>query len=193
MAAQNIHLKCSNPTLERLIDEQLGLFKDIQRDAHLPPDIIILQHGQNVPTLSHPVQTLEIPKGVVRLGEVTDKLSYLLSGREFHIEDENDNIDLGEFILIPAENLLIHQTSAAEIRLTDKERLLLRFLHEAGDKGIARKTLLKDVWGYADDAETHTLETHIYRLRQKMEAHTDHNLIKVVDGIYKIDNKKPAN
>lgn len=192
MSAQNIFLKLSNPTLERLIDEQLTLFKDLKRDPSSAPDLVIIQQGQATDTTFGAAQIFEIPKGAIRLGEVMDKLGYLLSGREFHIEDENENIDLGEFLLIPAENLLIHQGTKNEIRLTDKERLLLRFLYEAGDDGIARKQLLKDVWGYADDAETHTLETHIYRLRQKIEQHTTHEVIKVIDGIYTIDVKSMA-
>ena len=186
---KNILLQLSNPTLQRLIEEQLSLFKDLKQDASLPADLIVTQQGQTV-SAAPSAQIFEIPKGAVRLGEIMDKLGYLLSGREVHIEDENENIDLGEFILIPAENLLIHQGTQTDIRLTDKERLLLRFLFEAGEDGIARKQLLKDVWGYADDAETHTLETHIYRLRQKLEGHSHHNLIKVTDGIYTIDPKK---
>ena len=96
----------------------------------------------------------------------------------------------GEFTLFLSDNILTHIESGDDVRLTDKERLLLRFLSEAGDIGIPRKDLLKAVWGYADDAETHTLETHIYRLRQKLEIYHAQNLIKVLDGVYKIDLKK---
>lgn len=189
---KNVLLQLGNPTLYRLINEQLSLFKGLKQDPSLPADIIVTQQGQTVESSLPNAQIFEIPKGAIRLGEIMDKLGYLLSGRELHIEDENENIDLGEFLLIPSENLLTHHDSKSDIRLTDKERLLLRFLYESGDEGIARKQLLKDVWGYADDAETHTLETHIYRLRQKLEQHTDHDLITVTDGIYKIDVKKPA-
>lgn len=192
MTSQTILLKIENPVLTRLIEEQLAIFKTIKIDAALPPDVAIVQHGLSTEDLPPSAQILEIPKGAVRLGEVMDRLNYLLSGRESHIEDENENIDLGEFVLKPAENMMLHKTSGHDIRLTDKERLVLRFLYEAGNAGLPRKDLLKAVWGYADDAETHTLETHIYRLRQKIEALGDYNLIKVQDGIYRIDIKKPA-
>lgn len=190
MTTQNVLLKIENPVLERLIEEQLAIVKSITLDKSLPPQLIIVQQGINLtPELAH-IPSLEIPKGAIRLGEIMDKFSYLLSGRESHIEDENEHIDLGEFTLFPSDNILTHLESGHDIRLTDKERLLLRYLSEAGDTGIPRKDLLKAVWGYADDAETHTLETHIYRLRQKLEIYQAQNLIKVLDGIYKIDLKK---
>lgn len=192
MATQNILLKIENPVLARLIEEQLAIAKNITVDPALPPELIIVQHGTSIPAEFNNIPSLEIPKGAVRLGEVMDRFSYLLSGREAHIEDDNENIDLGDFTLSPSENILTHIESGDDIRLTDKERLLLRFLYEAKDTGIPRKDLLKAVWGYADDAETHTLETHIYRLRQKLEAYAAQNMIKVLDGVYKLDIKKPA-
>ncbi len=192
MTTQNILLKIENPVLHRLVEEQLSMIKTITFDATLPPHLMIAQQGYVIPPHFNTVPFLEIPKGAVRLGEIIDKIGYLLSGRESHIEDENENIDLGEFTLFPSENILTHLESGDDIRLTDKERLLLRFLFEAKETGIPRKDLLKAVWGYADDAETHTLETHIYRLRQKLEVYDAQNLIKVFEGVYKIEIKKPA-
>lgn len=57
----------------------------------------------------------------------------------------------------------------AEIRLTDKEAALLNCLHRH-DAPVDRETLLREIWGYGDGVSTHTLETHIYRLRQKLET-----------------------
>jgi hypothetical protein len=192
MTIQNVLLQIENPVLKRLIEEQLAIVKTITTDSSKSADLIIVQHGSTIEPHLNSVPFLEIPKGAIRLGEIVDKFGYLLSGRESHIENENENIDLGEFTLFPSENILTHIESGEDIHLTDKERLLLRYLSEAADVGIPRKDLLKSVWGYADDAETHTLETHIYRLRQKLETYDAQNLIKVLDGVYKIDIKKPA-
>ncbi len=57
-----------------------------------------------------------------------------------------------------------------KIRLTEKETALLSALHQASGKSLSRTALLDKVWDYAESAETHTLETHIYRLRQKIET-----------------------
>ena len=56
------------------------------------------------------------------------------------------------------------------IRLTDKETKILRYLSRTPGKDVTRQTLLSEVWGYNHTIDTHTVETHIYRLRQKMEA-----------------------
>jgi DNA-binding response OmpR family regulator len=55
------------------------------------------------------------------------------------------------------------------VRLTDKETAILKYLYRAGDKAVAREKLLDEVWGYNAAVTTHTLETHVYRLRQKIE------------------------
>ena len=57
-----------------------------------------------------------------------------------------------------------------KIRLTEKETSILRYLFRAGDKVVSRETLLGEVWGYNASVTTHTLETHVYRLRQKIES-----------------------
>ena len=55
------------------------------------------------------------------------------------------------------------------MRLTEKETDILRYLYRAGQRPVSREKLLKEVWGYNAGVTTHTLETHIYRLRQKVD------------------------
>ncbi len=57
-----------------------------------------------------------------------------------------------------------------KLRLTDKEANILKYLYRAGSKAVARDELLAEVWGYNAGVTTHTLETHVYRLRQKIET-----------------------
>lgn len=76
---------------------------------------------------------------------------------------------IGPFTFQPAAKLLIENGSRKKIRLTEKEVAILRHLYRAGDKPVARETLLGEVWGYNAGVNTHTLETHVYRLRQKIE------------------------
>ncbi len=57
-----------------------------------------------------------------------------------------------------------------QTRLTEKEAALLRYLHRAGNRAVAREELLREVWGYSPLATTHTVATHIHRLRRKLEA-----------------------
>ena len=83
---------------------------------------------------------------------------------------EDAVFSIGPFVFRPAAKLLVDTHRGRRIRLTDKERAILRFLHRAGGAVVSRQTLLNEVWGYNTGVTTHTLETHVYRLRQKLEA-----------------------
>ena len=77
---------------------------------------------------------------------------------------------IGPYSFRPASKLLLREVDNKKVRLTEKETAILKYLHRAGDKVVGRDTLLNEVWGYNPSMTTHTLETHIYRLRQKIEG-----------------------
>lgn len=79
-----------------------------------------------------------------------------------------DAIPIGQYSLLPQDFLLL-DAEGQGVRLTEKETSILVCLSRAGGKAVSRQALLDDVWAYAEGVETHTLETHIYRLRQKIE------------------------
>jgi DNA-binding response OmpR family regulator len=73
------------------------------------------------------------------------------------------------------------------IKLTDKEAAILQYLHRADGAAVSRETLLDQVWGYQSGVTTHTLETHIYRLRQKIEpVNGENTLLLTEDGGYRL-------
>ncbi|MDE2487474.1 MAG: response regulator transcription factor [Alphaproteobacteria bacterium] len=75
---------------------------------------------------------------------------------------------LGVYEFRPAAKLLVDENQR-KIRLTEKETNILKYLYRAGEKPVSREELLAEVWGYNAGVTTHTLETHVYRLRQKIE------------------------
>ncbi len=77
---------------------------------------------------------------------------------------------IGPYTFQPGNKMLVDADGKRKIRLTEKETAILMFLYRAGDKVIGRDVLLDEVWGYNAAVATHTLETHIYRLRQKIEC-----------------------
>lgn len=83
-------------------------------------------------------------------------------------QSEDAVFGIGPYTFKPAAKLLVDD-KGAKIRLTEKETSILKFLYRAGDKVVGRDVLLHEVWGYNAGVTTHTLETHIYRLRQKIE------------------------
>lgn len=85
-----------------------------------------------------------------------------------HEQSEDAVFQLGPYTFKPAVKMLITEDDK-KIRLTEKETNILKFLYRATDGVVARDVLLHEVWGYNAGVTTHTLETHIYRLRQKIE------------------------
>jgi DNA-binding response OmpR family regulator len=85
-----------------------------------------------------------------------------------HEQSEHAVFHIGPYSFRPAQKLLV-DARGRKIRLTEKETSILRYLYRAGEKPVPREELLTQVWGYNAGVTTHTLETHIYRLRQKIE------------------------
>ncbi len=85
-----------------------------------------------------------------------------------HEQSEDAVFTIGHYTFRPSAKMLVDE-KGAKIRLTEKETAILKFLYRAGEKVITRDVLLHEVWGYNSGVTTHTLETHIYRLRQKIE------------------------
>lgn len=82
---------------------------------------------------------------------------------------------------------MLHHEGGQHVPLTEKEALLLAALHAALPAAASREQLLRDVWAYAGDSETHTLETHIYRLRSKLaELNPAAADIVTSDGTYRL-------
>ena len=107
------------------------------------------------------------------------RVAVLLARVRSHLRQHNQSDDaiftVGPYKFQPAAKMLVigdGQNSAGQkkIRLTEKETAILKYLYRVGNKTVSRETLLGEVWGYNAAVTTHTLETHIYRLRQKIEA-----------------------
>jgi DNA-binding response OmpR family regulator len=100
-----------------------------------------------------------------------------------HDASEDAIFTIGPYTFRPSSKLFLN-LKGNKIRLTDKETSILRYLYRAGQQAVSRETLLREVWGYNSGVTTHTLETHIYRLRQKIEhdAATPVILVTESDG-----------
>jgi DNA-binding response OmpR family regulator len=99
-----------------------------------------------------------------------------------HEASEDAVFTIGPYTFRPSAKLLTDDTGKRKIRLTEKETAILKFLYRAGARSIGRDTLLNEVWGYNAGVTTHTLETHVYRLRQKIERNPAKAEILITDG-----------
>lgn len=103
-----------------------------------------------------------------------------------HDQSEDVVFTIGPYSFQPAAKLL-EANDGGKVRLTDKETSILKFLYRQGPKTITRDILLKEVWGYNNRVTTHTLETHIYRLRQKIERDPSNaRLLVTEEGGYRL-------
>jgi len=103
-----------------------------------------------------------------------------------HEASEDAVFTIGHYSFRPGAKLLVNERGS-KIRLTEKETAILRYLYRSGQKPVAREVLLQEVWGYNSGVTTHTLETHIYRLRQKIEKDPSNAVLLVTEaGGYKL-------
>ena len=120
------------------------------------------------------------------------KFSVLLARVRAHLrsfeQSEDATFQIGPYEFRPSMKLL---TTAEDkkVRLTEKETNILKYLYRAGGKSVAREELLSEVWGYNANVTTHTLETHVYRLRQKIEPDpTNARLLMTDTGGYRLQS-----
>ena len=104
-------------------------------------------------------------------------------------KSENTQYNIGNYIFKPNSKIL-ESNEGRSIRLTEKENNILNFLYKNLGNVINRETLLHEVWGYNSKVTTHTLETHIYRLRQKIEDDPSKACFLITEpGGYKLRHK----
>ena len=125
-----------------------------------------------------------------RLAEIIARLRAQIRAFE---TSEDAVLLIGPYHFRPGSRTLTEPTSNRRIRLTDKEASVLKHLYRAGRTPVSRQALLRDVWGYATGASTHTVETHIYRLRRKIEPDaTSARILVNVDGGYRLGYERGA-
>ena len=98
-----------------------------------------------------------------------------------HDQSEDAVFTIGGYTFKPAAKLLLDE-KGGKLRLTEKETSILRHLFRAGTQVVTREILLREVWGYNSNVTTHTLETHIYRLRQKIERDPSNSQLLITEG-----------
>ena len=125
-----------------------------KKDCHIKPSVI--QQFLLNKTIAKPF----------KMSRLTDEIDGLLAERGDKVMVPKR---IGKYLLLEDESLLVGPDDSKRIRLTEKETAILMRLSAANGESVNRKTLLEEVWGYKAGINSHTLETHIYRLRKKIE------------------------
>lgn len=187
---KTIKIVLDDAILAGMVAEQLARIKNIEiNDAQ--PDLVISRvrtdyAGPHLLLGGKAGENCDVLPLPLRLGELNDRVGYILSGRDRFTQE--DTIAFNGLTLNAEDGIMLRVADGAQIRLTDKEKLLILSLYAEESRSLDRAGLLQKVWSYSENAETHTLETHLYRLRQKLEdgfGLTD--LIVTRDGVYTLN------
>ena len=113
---------------------------------------------------------------------IAELLARLRAQLRIFENSEDAVFTVGPYTFRPSAKLLVETTRNKRIRLTEKEAAILKFLYRAGTRPVPRQVLLNEVWGYNAAVTTHTLETHIYRRRQKIEPDPSNATLLITEG-----------
>lgn len=120
----------------------------------------------------------------LRLGELLARIRTHL--RQYQ-HQENARIKIGAFHFIQGRKILSHRETGETLNLTEKESAIIKYLLKKSGQVTPKSELLEEVWGYGDQISTHTLETHIYRLRQKINYVDDTPFIVTKENGYQLN------
>lgn len=132
---------------------------------------------------AHCVYALDYAKAPLRLGETLSAIE-----AAWQRSTQKHILALGKaYQLLPLKKQLVHKATGNTIDLTDKEAQLLQELLKAKNHTATKDELLKKIWGFETEINTHTLETHIYRLRAKLKDLSGSEMIAADEGGYKLE------
>lgn len=159
--------------------------KQMRRGGFKAPIIMLTAQGSDADTV------LGLEAGANDYVVKPFRFAVLLARMRAHLRQHEASEDavfqIGPYTFHPGSKLLV-SAKGSKLKLTEKETAILRFLYRAGRKPVPRDVLLQEVWGYNATVTTHTLETHIYRLRQKIEPDASRATILMTDpGGYRLE------
>ena len=174
-----------------------------EEDAGIIPDMIIVDEDTDNLRELHK-QQLQVPTILLRSsgadadGAEASNIVYkplvlnnffnlLQAGINIYENSSDGYLNFNQYELRPSKKEILNLRNNEIIKLTEKEVAIIKYLYKAKDKIVSKNELLQEVWGYSPEVTTHTIETHIYRLRQKVE-HEDAaaQIILTSDGGYQL-------
>ncbi len=202
----NLFILSDNEKFLEDLSEQINLYAPEYasniNNAETVPDVIILDDKkENLPDLQNqyphtpifilktqdsekPVDTdlLKYEEKPLILSSFISKLQAVIN---LTASSDAGRLKFNKYELRPANKEIVNLRNGDVIKLTEKEVSIIQYLYKIRGRIVSKNELLQEVWGYRPDVTTHTIETHIYRLRQKVEKdEPDAQLIITEEGGY---------
>ncbi len=199
--AYTLFIECEHDVIRAALQEQCAITQDFQlAETHSARDensVTVFYAGKNaVVPASWPEREPEFPALYVAYGTETsepeechnlpvrigDLLKNIRQKQDARARIGDKIFSIGMYAFQPGSRLLWREGETDKMRLTEKEAAMLLYLLQAEGEPVGRDALLQNVWGYHAEVTTHTLETHIYRLRQKIDSEGRYAPLLITDA-----------
>lgn len=163
-----------------IVDENTEKLRELHKQQLQVPTILLLSSGADA-------GDAEASNIVYKPLVLNNFLNLLQAGINIYENSSDGYLNFNQYELRPSKKEILNLRNGEVIKLTEKEVAIIKYLYKAKDKIVSKNELLQEVWGYNPEVTTHTIETHIYRLRQKVE-HEDKSaqIILTSDGGYQL-------
>ena len=164
-----------------ILDEQPEILEKLRLNHPRTP-IILLQKSDDEKVGSSALNNV-----IFKPLSLDKLLNQIKSGINILENTEDGYLTFNKYIVRPIKKDIYNQRNQEVVKLTEKEVAIIKHLYKCRDRIVTKNELLQEVWGYSPDVSTHTIETHIYRLRQKVEHEdAEAQLILTEDGGYRL-------
>ena len=162
-----------------IIDENTSLISNLKNQYPQTPILVLLKQGDEKLKENNFIKYENKPL------ILNDFINKLRSAINLAFNSHEGILRFNKYCLYPLSKEIVNLRNKETIKLTEKEVAIIQYLYKIKDRIVTKTELLQQVWGYSPDVTTHTIETHIYRLRQKVEHDdVDAQLIMTEDGGY---------
>lgn len=146
-----------------LIDEAQEMAASYAKKYSYAPVYVMLEKGTDLPKDKGLIKYVQKPLVLNKL------INYLNSAINLAANSKAGKLVFNKYVLYPVGKEILNLRNNVTVKLTEKEVSILQYLYKIKNRIVTKTELLQEVWGYNPDVTTHTIETHIYRLRQKVE------------------------
>lgn len=165
-----------------IIDDNIDIFKEMRSHHNKTPAIILLKQD------SDSIESSTLNNVIYKPFSLNSFLDQLHSSINLFENSSEGILCFNKYELHPVSKEILNLRNNEFIKLTEKEVAIIKYLYKAKDKIVSKNELLQEVWEYSPEVSTHTIETHIYRLRQKVEQDDESaQLITTLDGGYQLN------